>query len=89
MPATHRRSVPRAVGKLRSATVRRAASPAPDRADLAAYIANLAAELATLARAADLRTLAYLTEMVRLEAEQQHAILEAMRPQEGESDRRN
>lgn len=46
-----------------------------DRSDLAAYIANLASELVSLARVADLRTLAYLTDMVRIEAEQQLALL--------------
>lgn len=55
----------------------RASGSASDRAELAGYIATLAAELVTLARAADLRTLAYLTDMVRLEAEHQGAVLRA------------
>jgi hypothetical protein len=89
MRATHRQSVSRTVGRSQSDPMRKSASVAPDRADLAAYVANLAAELASLARAADLRTLAYLTDMVRLEAEQQCAILEAMRHQENEGNSRN
>lgn len=85
MPAGHRRPLPRMAGKPRPATVRKAALPMPNRADIAAYIGNLAAELAALARAADLRALHYLLDMVRLEAEQQHAFLEARRAPEGEN----
>ncbi|MCA0318509.1 MAG: hypothetical protein LCH88_10610 [Proteobacteria bacterium] len=85
MPASHRRPVPRAAGELRPAATRAAGLPGPDRADLAAYIGSLAAELADLARAADLRTLHYLLDMVRLEAEQKHAFLEARRASESES----
>lgn len=47
------------------------AGPVAGRADVAAYIGRLASELVELARAAEFRTLAYLADMVRLEAEQQ------------------
>ncbi|MBL8569926.1 MAG: hypothetical protein JNK84_12715 [Phreatobacter sp.] len=85
MPASHQRPVPRVAGKPLPAAARAAALAAPDRADLAAYIGNLATELANLARTADLRALYYLLDMVRLEAEQQHAFLEARRAPESES----
>jgi hypothetical protein len=77
MPATSQR------GPRRSPALRQNGSPPAtdfpplDRSDLAAYIANLAAELVALSRIADLRTLAYLTDMVRLEAEHQLAVLKS------------
>ncbi|MGU9981882.1 hypothetical protein ACJ4V0_17765 [Phreatobacter sp. HK31-P] len=53
-----------------------APSAAPvSRADIASYVGKLASELVELARLAELRTLAYLADMVRLEAEQQAEII--------------
>lgn len=54
--------------------------PPIGRADLAAYIAQLADELVVLARAADLRTLSYLIDMVRVEAEHQVDALAQINP---------
>jgi len=49
-----------------------AQSAAPvSRADIASYVGKLASELVELARLADLKTLSYLADLVRLEAEQQ------------------
>lgn len=42
-----------------------------DRTEVALYIARLAAEMVELARLAEFRTLAYLADMVRMEADQQ------------------
>lgn len=47
------------------------------RADIAAYVGRLAKELVELARLAELKTLAYLADMVRLEAEQQVELIRA------------
>jgi hypothetical protein len=46
-----------------------APEPPGNRAETAAYIADLSAHLATLARRENFSTLAYLLDMVRLEAE--------------------
>lgn len=62
---------------------RASAATAPvqtSRADIAAYVGRLAKELVELARLAELKTLAYLADMVRLEAEQQ---VELIREREG------
>jgi hypothetical protein len=75
MPATSHRAADRSTEFRRKSPPSAADFPPLDRADLAAYIANLAAELVALSRIADLRTLAYLTDMVRLEAEHQLAAL--------------
>lgn len=48
-----------------------------NRADIAAYVGRLAKELVELARLAELKTLAYLADMVRLEAEQQVELIRA------------
>ncbi len=77
MPATSQRAAGRSPDIRRSAPPSAADFPPLDRSDLAAYIANLAAELVALSRIADLRTLAYLTDMVRLEAEHQQAALKS------------
>ncbi len=45
------------------------------RADIASYVAKLASELVELARLAELKTLAYLADIVRLEAEQQAEVI--------------
>jgi hypothetical protein len=42
-----------------------------DRTEVALYIGRLAAEMVELARLAEFRTLAYLADMVRMEADQQ------------------
>ncbi len=77
MPATSRRAATRSPRQRRTEPPSPADFPPLDRSDLAAYIANLAAELVALSRVADLRTLAYLTDMVRLEAEHQLASLKS------------
>jgi len=59
---------------------RESAAPVPvhtSRADIAAYVGRLAKELVELARLAELKTLAYLADMVRLEAEQQVELIRA------------
>lgn len=51
--------------------------PAADPAsrDIAVYVATITSELATMTRAAEFATLAYLLEMARIEAEHQLASL--------------
>ena len=67
----------RQTGSGRSGRRSLAATPsAPvSRADIASYVGKLASELVELARLAELKTLAYLADMVRLEAEQQADVI--------------
>ncbi|MDP3544954.1 MAG: hypothetical protein Q8S29_02125 [Phreatobacter sp.] len=67
----------RQTGSGRSGRRSLAATPsAPvSRADIASYVGKLASELVELARLAEFKTLAYLADMVRLEAEQQAEII--------------
>lgn len=49
--------------------------PGADRAELALQIARLAAEMLDLARLGDFKTLAYLVDMARMEADEQARVL--------------